>query len=871
MKKYPRSLGALALFLMMLGTSLHPALAQEKDEKENKKEIRFVEALKTSLEKDKNKKIEDLIKSSKVYDGLFTIYQDTITGSLKMLVTEKQLDEEFIYFSQIADGVVDASSFRGAYRDSKVIKVVRYFDKIQLITQNTSFYFDPDHPLSKASEANISNSVTSSEKILASDTVKGHYLIKADNIFLKETLSPVKPAKHPILEMLTFSLGSLDKNKTKVNGIRNYPENTDLEIEYVYSKSSASQKGSKGVADARNISIKVWHSLMKMPENNYQVRLDDPRVGFFATQVNDMTSTSATPYRDLIHRWHLEKKDPRATLSDPVAPIVWWIENTTPEDIRPIVREAGEKWNEAFEQIGIKNAVVIKQQPDSADWDAGDIRYNVLRWTSSPDPIFNGYGPSFVNPKTGQILGADIMLEFNALASNLKGERVFEKAALNLYQEADPGEENPFAEDPFYCTAGLQAQTNQMFGLAALKAMSGLAIEEKKMVKEFIYFLVLHEMGHTLGLNHNMKASQLHNLDEINDEVITSETGLVGSVMDYPAINFALDRDHQGQYWPTKPGPYDFWAIEFGYKELESPEELQEILAKSTLPELSFGNDADDMRWPGKAIDPRVNINDLSSDAISYSIQRMELTKKVSQELLEKYAEPGKSYHELRNAYLVLTGQQYGAANVISRYIGGVYVDRAFVGQENAAKPFTPVEDAKQRMALRALKDHVFAPDAFTVPDDLYNYLQIQRRGYDHFTSPEDPKIHGRILTIQESVLRHLLHYNTLQRISDSELYGNTYTLPEFMNDLNSAMFKDDIYGNVNSFRQNLQLAYVNRLITMINGKRKDRYTHLAKSMAIYNLNNIKKMSTGASGDLATKAHKAHLLTLIDNALELMQ
>ena len=821
--------------------------------------------------KEKPPTIEELVASSKKFDGLFTIYQDTITGALQLLVRQNQLDKEFIYFSQVANGVIDAATFRGAYKEAKVFKVTKYFDQLQFEFQNTSFYHDPAHPLSKSSDANISNSIVESEKILASDDHNNRYLIKADHLFLTETLSQVKPAKLPFLQFFSFSLGTLDKKKTRVNAIRSYPKNTDVAVEYVYSKSSVLNPGSKAIADARNVSINIWHSFIEMPENDYQPRYDDPRVGYFTTQINDMTSTSATPYRDLIHRWHLQKKDPDARLSEPVEPITWWIENTTPHNLRPTIKKAGEKWNAIFAAIGYKNAIVIKEQPDSAEWDAGDIQYNVIRWVSSPNPRFSGYGPSFVNPRTGQILGADITLEYTTLSQQLKGEKVFEKAGLSFH-----GDEGPLsgANSHGYhgnCTFGTYAQVQNQFGLMALHAMGESEFDDNRMIEEYLYFLVLHEMGHTLGLNHNMKASQLHSLADINNPKVTENDGLVGSVMDYPAINFSLDRENQGQYWPTRPGPYDEWAIAYGYQNFENEEALDRLLARSTDSALAFGNDADDMRWPGKAIDPRVNVGDMSNDAINYAVERIKLTREVAEELLLKYQEEGKSFHELRNAYLLLTSQQYNAAHIISRYIGGVYIDRSFAGQSPGKMPFTPVEKDKQKLAMESLAQHVFAADAFLVPNELYNHLQKQRRGYNHFSNPEDPKIHQRVLAIQESVLKHLLHHYTLQRISDSELYGNNYALPTFMEDLNQAIFSDDIKGDVNSFRQNLQLTYTKQVIAILAGKNKDKFSPRSRSMAINNLWQIKNWVQVPQGNLETIAHKRHLKLLIDNALEQIQ
>ncbi|RLD25647.1 MAG: hypothetical protein DRI75_13025 [Bacteroidetes bacterium] len=862
--KYSRMLELTTLVLMLM-VFLVPQNIEAQKKKRNKKKDQTEAPAKPAPKKDKKKTIKDLTKSSKEIDGLFKMYQDTITGSLQMVISEDQINNEYIYFAQISNGVVDARLFRGRYGGSKVFKIKKYFNKIEFVTQNTSYYFDSNNAISKSKDANMSEGNMASIKVEAYDKEKGLYLIKADNLFLKETFSQIKPPKFPGSSPTAFSLGSLNKDKTKINTIDNYPNNTDLEIEYVYSKPSVLNGGSRAVTDGRNVSILVRHSLIAMPDNDYEVRFDDPRVGYFMTQVNDQSSLEATPYRDLIHRWNLVKKDPNAAISEPVTPITWWMENSTPLEVRPIIKSAGEKWNLAFEKAGFKNAVIIKQQPDDADWDAGDIRYNVLRWTSSPRPPFGGYGPSFVNPKTGEILGADIMLEFSSLANSLRNEKLFEKAALYDFYEEMSNEINSKDHNTI-CAASQMAQLNQMFGSLANTVFEASSMEKSKMLNEFLHFLILHEMGHTLGLNHNMKSSQLHSIADVNNEAITSKVGLTGSVMDYPSINFNLDRDNQGEYWTTTPGPYDVWAIQFGYQQMNT-NEMEALLSKSTQPELAFGNDADDMRAPGKAIDPRVNVGDMSNDAIQFSIDRIKLANEVAKEVLAKYRnqENGKSFQALRSSYFVLTGQQAGSANTISRYIGGIYIDRGMNGQQGTTKPYTPVEKEKQQLAMKALSDLVFASNAFTVPNDLYNYLAGQRRGFNFFGGPEDPKIHSRVLGIQRNVLRHLLHANTLQRITDSELYGNEYKLSEMMNDLNNAIFRADIYGSVNSFRQNLQIEYTNMLIGMLIGKQEGKFTNSAKSMALYNLNKIRTMAAPA-GNISSRAHKQHLRTLIDNA-----
>jgi hypothetical protein len=848
------------VFTMMLFLIPQNIEAQNKKKrgKKNKTEV----PIKPEKKKSKKKTIKELVKSSKEIDGLFKIYQDTITGSLQMVISDDQIGKEYIHFSQIAEGVLDAGAFRGAYRGSKVFKVEKYFNKIEFITQNTSFYFDPESPLSKSKSANISEGNMASLKIKAHDKKNGLYLIKVDDLFLKETFSQIKQPNFPGQSPTAFKLGSLNKGKTKIISIRNYAKNTDVAVEYVYSKGSVLNGGSNAVSDGRNVSIKVSHSFIAMPDNDYEVRFDDPRVGYFLTQVTDQTSTSSTPYRDLVHRWNLKKKDENAAISEPVEPITWWIENSTPLEWRETIKSAVLQWNVAFEKAGFKNAMAVKIQPDDADWDAGDLRYNVLRWTSSPRAPFGGYGPSFVNPKTGQILGADIMLEFVHFTNRVLYDKVYKLATLE--ESFEPTEY--YKNDVMYCSLGHQIHQDVMFASAVVSATDASDLEMERVKKESMIALIMHEVGHTLGLNHNMKASQLFSPEQLADADFIKGKCLTASVMDYATLNITRDRSKQGQYSDVAVGPYDVWAIQFGYTPFKTGKEKQDLLNKSTNPELIFGNDADDMRSPGKAIDPRVMINDQSSNPIAYSIERIELSNDLMKTVKTKFAKSGESYQELRRVYYLLSGQKAGAANIISRFIGGVYVDRAIVGQKGGTQPYTPVSLADQKRAMAALSKYVFAPNAFDAPNDLYNYLAMQRRGYN-FRTPEDPKIHNQILTYQKNVLLHILHYNTLQRITDSELYGNKYKLSTFMNDLNGAIFKKDIYSNVNSFRQNLQLEYTNMLIDILTGKQSGRYTHGAKSMALYNLKNIRTMAT-LSGNISSRAHKQHLRTLIDNALK---
>ncbi len=846
--------------LIFLVTFCFSPLQMEAQNKKSKKKNK-TEAAVPAPQKDKSKTIAELTKSSKKIDGLFTMYQDTITGSLQMQISEDQLNNEYIYFSQIADGVLDAGGInRGSYDDSKIFIVEKYFDRIEFITQNTSFYFDPDNAISKSKNANISHGNMASLKIEAQDEKKGLFLIKADDLFLKETFSQIKPASAPGTSPTAFKLGSLDKEKSKINSIKNYPENTNLEVEYVYSSPAILNGGSNAVSDGRNVSIKVFHSLIAIPDNDYEPRFDDPRVGYFTKKIDDKTSTSSTPYRDFINRWHLKKKNPQDSLSEPVKPITWWMENSTPIEWRDIIKNAVLQWNKAFEKAGFKNALEVKQQPDDADWDAGDIRYNVLRWTASPQPPFGGYGPSMKNPKTGEIFGADIMLEYTMITGSAFASKLY---------GSDMGQTNFGTHNhqpEMRCMLREVVMENQQFAKSAAIIYGASDAEIKRLQKETITALIMHEIGHTLGLSHNMKASQLFSPAQLADPDFIKGKCLTASVMDYAITNVTKDRSKQGHYDNVTVGPYDLWAIGLGYTPFETEADRQALLNESTKPEHIFGNDADDMRSSERGIDPRVMIFDQSNDPVTYFIDRVELSNNLLKEAKSKFIKEGQYYQELRRAYYSLNNQKAIAGNTFSRYIGGIYIDRAMAGQKGETQPYTPVSLEYQKRAMNALKTYIFAPDAFDAPNDLYNYLAKQRRGFD-FSGTEDPKIHNQVLSYQKNVLKHLLHPNTLQRITDSELYGNAYTLSSVMDDLNDAIFKADIYGNVNTFRQNLQLTYTNMLIDMLTEKQSSSYMNNTKSMALYNLNNIRMMASN-TGNISSKAHKQHLRTLIDNALK---
>ena len=812
-------------FLTFAFLTLFAALslvAAEEKKKEDKEELPPLEKAKEELQE----KFGEIREVSEKMEGLFDLYQDQRDGKVYLSIEPGQLEKEWIYFSKTKDGVVSLGHFRGRYNRALVFKVRKRFDEVDFVAENHSFYFDPENALSRAADANISPAVLATAKVVAEEEKTGEMLIEADKVFLDELFRQVKWSSGDD-DKKRFQLGDLSKDKTRFSQLRNFAENTELTVEYVFSNKRPKAYGEADVTDSRFVSIEVQHTLIEMPENDYQPRMDDPRVGYFMTQVTDLTSTSNTPYRDLIHRWHLAPKCgvDADGLAEPKEPIVWWIENTTPVELRDTIKTSALRWNEAFKTAGWKNAVQVKVQPDDADWDAGDIRYNVLRWTSSPDAPFGGYGPSFVNPRTGQILGSDIMLEWVFLTNRVRYRKIF----------SDPGSAHQCASH--HCLMNDFLHKGTLFGRTALKVSGVGKIEVDRLMKDALSRLILHEIGHTLGLGHNFKASRLHDAKAVHDKGITSEVGLTASVMEYPALNVPPIGQEAGLYYDVKPGPYDHWAIDFGYsRALEDADEeaarLEKILARSTEPGLDYANDADDMRSNGKAIDPRAMIGDMSSEPLKYAADRMDLVRKLVGELLQNSPEEGRSYQTVRDEHSTLMWQYSSQLKAAARFVGGVYVDRAVVGQEGGGQPLTPVPQEKQKLAMALLAKYAYAPNAFAPNEKLFAHLQTQRRGWDFKSTGEDPKLIDYYLGIQKDSLQHILHLNTVTRILNTQLYGNQYSLRQVLDDLTQTILNPAADASPNPIRQGLQRYYVDRLVSVSGLKSGSSYPQAAQAEA---------------------------------------
>lgn len=803
--------------------------------------------------KDDPKSYKAIVAKMEKTEGLFTFYRSKKTGALFIDFSADQLAEgaQFIYHAQIVNSVAGMPLPQlGDYGRPNIMSFRRHYDRVEFRKENTAYYFDPASPLARAADANIQPAIVGLGRVIAVSKDEARVLVNVDGLFRNEMLEQIAPMNSMFV--------SPNPVTSKIDRVRSYARNAQVVVAHGYD-SDGSQNW-RNVPDGRALTTTIQHSFIALPEPGFKPRRDDYRVGYFTDRITDLTSNSQNRWADLIHRWRLEKKDPDAALSDPVKPITFWIQNTTPLAYRATIIEAGLGWNAAFEKAGFTNAVEIKVQPDDADWDADNIDYNVLRWVSTPSSRYYGMGPSLADPRTGEIIAADIMLENNALRGMghafdvLSSEEPAGDVATMLKEYA--AEQSQTSGEGF---TGQRCQIDRDLATFALLP-AGQALESGQeagsnddvltpLKRQILKFLITHEMGHTLGLAHNFIASTWVDYDTAHSAEYEDVGVLSASIMDYPELNVAGPGEAQGLYFPTRPGPYDHWAIEFGYTpELEEAADQaaarKALLNRSTQPGLAYSVSHSD---------PRVAVWDMSDDPVSFAIDRINLIESRFKVIRSEMIASGDNRDALFTSVTSLLAQKDRQASTLMNYIGGVYEEHADVGQPGATTPYRPVSLVDQKRVMGALSKHYLAPAAYDMPDDLVADLQHRRRGH----SAGGLALSRAIKWRQARVLFALMNPGTTAGLVEARLHGGAYSAAMLVSDLTVSVFAEDLEDTVGANRQALQSTYVNILMIMALSGGWDAQSEAA---ALQELIAIEKMMGKTSGaDEATRAHQSHL------------
>ncbi len=633
----------------------------------------------------------------------------------------------------------------------------------------------------------------------------------------------------------------------------------------------------------------------------FKPRPADERVGYFTTAYDDFGKYSGDTTRvRYVNRWHLEKRDPNLKVSPPKQPIVFYIEHTTPVRYRRWVREGVLHWNKAFEQVGIINAIEVRQQDkqtgEHMNKDPEDVRYNFIRWLNNN--ISTAIGPSRVNPQTGEILDADIVLtdgwirafeeEFDkvmpkiamdgmtaetiawfwdhpdwdprlrlaspekrtALRQAIMRESDWYRAALGEDQTAmlsrwfiDPAL-NPLSRAIPENRACFAAEGRQFDVALKRMILAMLPADEtpdsneqildgmpESFIGPLLADLVCHEVGHTLGLRHNFKASSIYSMSEINSAELKGKRAFAGSVMDYLPVNYNYELGEiQGDYAMVGVGPYDMWAIEYGYT--LDDKQLPEILKRVADPQLVYGTD-EDTTGP----DPYARRYDFGKDPLAYARSQVKLAQHHRGHILEKFVKDGDSWVKARRGYQLTLSLQSRATSMMANWLGGAFIFRDKKGDPEGRRPIEVVPAADQREALNFVLETTFRDDSYGLTPELQGYLVADSwrddfSGLGTAASESAWPVHDQILGIQATALSQLMNPTTLRRVYDNEFRvpadQDVLTLPELMNAVTQAVWTEyfaQFDGNytdrqpaVSSLRRNLQYEHLNRLFDLSNG-----------------------------------------------------
>ena len=767
--------------------------------------------------------------------GLIPMYAKD--GDLLAEFNSSLLNHDFIVVISIARGIGQGPLLGGmswgANGDDAIWQFRKVDDQIQIVRRNVRFTATKGSPEETAVGYAYTDSIMFSLPILTTSPAGGH-LVNLNQVFMTDL-----PEISRVLPGFSFAA-----NRSTWAETRGHPDNVELEVAATYSSGGSAEIDT--VPDSRAAGINIHYSLSLLPSTGYKPRLADDRIGYFITAMKDYShKVDEDRFLRYITRWDLQKADPGADLSPPKKPIVFWLEKTIPYKYRKPIREGILEWNKAFEKAGFVNAIEVRQQADNAEWDPEDINYNTFRWITSSAKF--AMGPSRVNPLNGQILNASVIFDADFLqfwkteyeTFTPQGIAALTGGALDLKTFE---EERAHGRNLFDACALCDGEARELaFGSAVLTARAGGKLspaEEDKLVEQGLKMITMHEIGHTIGLRHNFKGSAMLSLEELNNPEKVRDIGMGSSVMDYYPVNIVPKDVKHGLYYTPTIGPYDVWAIQYGYTPLSAGDpdgevpELNKIASRSGQPDLAYSTDEDTR---GIDSDPLSNRFDLGNDTVAYARQRIAVVNEMWPKMVDQVTKEGDGYQRARQAFGVLLSSEGEAMFFAARYVGGVYVNRSHKGDLNAPDPYVIVDAKKQREALELLEQNLLNDKPFQFPPGLYNHLAASH--WEHWGSDiptrDDYPIHQVIAMWQDRILTQLLSSLTLQRLYDSELKvpadQDAFTTAELIHRLTTAVFAEvdkvpatGEFTNrkpaISSLRRNLQRIYLKRVSQMALG-----------------------------------------------------
>lgn len=723
----------------------------------------------------KTGRYDEITKKAKSRDGMFTIHQ--VEGDWYFELPDTLMGRDLLIVNKVS-GVPyelnDAGLNKGMSYEDKLIRFHKDIvqKKVWVTTWNPRVSVPEGDAIARSVKDNYREAVIEQFPIEAFNNDSTAVLIKVNKVF-----DGSEKSFNDLYN--SISLGTAVKRElSRIASMKSFPQN-------IVVKSFLTTQVTEG-HESVPVTVETTTNIVLLPEQPMKPRFADNRVGFFSTPhiyFND--KQQAVEKRELVHRWRLEPKPEdvekykRGELVEPVKPIVFYIDPATPAQWREAIKAGVFDWQKAFEAAGFKNAVVAKDAPaDDPDFDIDDSRYSVITYAASQQA--NAMGPSVIDPRSGEIIEADVVWWHNVMT------------LLHTWMQVQTAPVDP------------RARFNTF---------------EDEYMASAIRFVSSHEVGHTFGLKHNMGASYAFPVDSLRSRTFTAKMGgTASSIMDYARFNYVAQPEDGVERITPVIGMYDKYAINWAYRWLDVEEPHEEL---PVLNEWITAHSGDPMYWYGEQqdsrdpIDPRAQDEDLGNDLIKANRYGILNLKRIVPNIEKWTSAPGENYIQAGKLLMAVINQWKMYAGHVMAYVGGFYINNPVAGEDFCR--YVPVEKEKQREAIKYLSEEVFQ-----IPDWLFG-ADIWKKSYPVRTSPAGEIEYSPYSTARElqyAVFYDLMKDDRLLRMYESEvLAGNkVYTPEEMFVDLHRAVFKSSLQGrNLSLYERMTQKNFIDALIVSSN------------------------------------------------------
>lgn len=770
------------------------------------------------------KPFAEVVREAQCTPGLVPVWRKDDRVWLE--IPAELLNQPLLFSVNVSQSAGERGLYAGQMGPNWLIEFRRTPSGMQLLARNTDFRPGDDPALQRTVSQSFSDSLLAALP-LASAPHPERKSVLIDAGFLLGDLMAYGSA----VEMAYRLPFGLDRSNSSIESAQGTDNATSISVRqhYVLPRlpSPSQQASAPGwslpstLPDPRSFFVGVVYNFRKLPDQPMRPRVADGRIGHFNDAYHDYSHNPKKfdPKVYIINRWRLEKKDPAAALSEPVQPIVYWLDQNIPERYRAAVAAGVLEWNKAFERIGFKNAIEVRQQPQGADFDTLDANHASIRWYIGSDTSV-AVGPRNADPRSGEIIDADI-----ALAD------VFSRSPRQWLVENDvnatpapplPNLRSWWERDHSgdKCHYASEAAQQMHFALDILEARGELtpdSPEADAFVQSVLKETIMHEVGHTLGLKHNFRASTAFSPAHLRNPVLTAEQGISGSVMDYNAYNLPLRGEHRTTMVQPTLGPYDYWAIEYAYKPLppeQEAEALERIASRSHEPGLAFADDAD-VDGPN-AVDPRDNRHDLGNDPMGWSERKIRLARELWTHVQNREPQPGDDVQRARRGLVRGFRHLQGVPEILAKHVGGMSAERP--DPKAPGRPlYRPIDAARQREALRLLTTELFDVGSFRFKPE---FLATIAPEYREWGRPSPVSIPTLVLQYQSQALSRIFNAGTVQRVLDTPNYlpaaqrASALRLDEVFQTLQDAIWKEARNRQeVELMRRNLQREHLRLLV----------------------------------------------------------